>query len=442
MARKALFIVFLISLLVSFFYFKPLLFKDEPEPLLIDRLPVGDFIGKINIIEIARESHSFLYYNKIPFRDFLSYEFLLAQGKSYGLDLQKPACFFANETGEWGAIISIIDSSKINSGINRLSKEININDTLVGDQKVYKIKNTKTYITYGKKWMFVYTGTQLPKRMYHVIYSKRGDVHNVWKDFFKNKHFKNENLVVYSNWKKLIDRGIERAIFAHDADSNFMHLKAYIKSKDSLYISMKEKGLAFNSQFEANKSINFHFDVTKIKNKPNHPLFIWLKQLSKRISFPFNEFLKAWEGDIAFHEGGKHVIKETVIETEMDEEFNMTEVKKLRDVIVPGYAVLFSMNKFQKQFVSKLFAKGIMTKENNKYRFLGSPPLKINQKPNFLFLYTTDNTPKITENAINGGFWTHHRTKYDFSIDSLNSHEILFSVHFPMISLLKRNKFL
>lgn len=442
MARKGLFIVFLLSLLGGFFYLKPILFHKEPEPSLTDRMPIGDFIGKVDIIDIARESNAFLYYNKIPFREFLSYEFLLAQGKSYGLDLQKQAYFFANESGEWGSILSLIDSSKIVSGINRLKKDFKIEDTIVGGQKVYKLNKTNVYMTYGKLWMFIYHGTQLPKRMYHVIYSKKGDTHAEWTRFLETKKFAKENFVVFSNWKKMKDKGIETAVFAHDADSAQFHLKAYIKTNDSLYFSQKESGISFDSRIKGNKYVSLHLDVSKIRNQPGHPLFSWLRQLSKRISFPFNDFLRAWEGDITFHEGGTHVIKETVVETVMDEEFNLTEVKKEKDVNVPGYAVLFSMNQYQKQFVSTLFAKGIMTKENRRFRFLGSPPLKINQKPNYLFLYSTDYTPKIIENTYNGGYWTNERTTYNFSLDSLNSHELTFTVRFPMMTLLRRNKFL
>jgi hypothetical protein len=442
MARKGLFLVFLISLLVSFFYLKPLLFKYDREPNLTDRIPVGDFIGKFNIIDLARESHSFLYYNKVPFREFLSYEFLLAQGKSYGLDLQKPAYFFANETGEWGSLISLIDSSKIISAINRLKTDFRIEDTIVGGQKVYKLAKSDTYMTYGKLWLFVYNGKQLPKRMYHVIYSKYGDINPVWNSFLKSKKFKKENLIVYSNWNKFKEYGIKKAVFAHDADSIKMHIKGYVLSDDSLLINKKEKGISFDSKFKGDKTIDLHFDISKIKNKTDHPLFVWLRQISNRIGFPLNDFLKAWEGDLAFIEGGTHVVKENVIEMVMDEEFNVSEVKKQKDVIVPGYAVLFSMNKHQKEFVSQLFSKGIMTKENNKFRILDSPPLKINQKSNYLFLYSTDYTPKITQNNRNEGVWTNKNVRYHFQLDSINSHEMEFSVHFPLLNFLKRNQFL
>jgi hypothetical protein len=442
MARKGLFIVFLISILVGFFYLKPILFKKDPEPLLIDRIPTGDFLGKINLLEVARESYNFLYYNKIPFRDFLSYEFILAQGKSYGLNLQKSSYFFTNEGGEWGGLVSLSDSSKIISGINRLKQDFSFVDTLVGDQKVYRVSKTNLYLTYGKYWLFIYNGKQLPKRMYHVIYSKYGDCHKEWKAFQHFNKFKNEHLVVYSNWKKLKEKGIKHALFAHDSDSINFHIKTYFKSKEPLLISTKDKGLSFDPKFKGSKYVSLHLDISKIKEKPEHPLNLWLKQLSKRISFPYQEFLKAWEGDIAFHEGGTHIVKETVIETVVDEEFNLTEVKKEKDVQVPGYAILFSMNQHQKEFVSTLFARGIMTKDNKRYRFLGSPPLKINQKPNFLFLYSTDNTPKIIESNENGGYWSDKRMKYTFSLDTLTQKELMFSVHFPMFSFLKRGKYL
>ena len=115
-----------------------------------------------------------MFYNKIPLRDYLSYEFILAQSKIYGIHSQKPIYFFVNENGEWGSVASVRDSSKILNGIVRLKKELAINDTLVGGQKVYCLNKEKIYFTYGKTWLFFYHGNQLPKRMYHVMYSKRG----------------------------------------------------------------------------------------------------------------------------------------------------------------------------------------------------------------------------------------------------------------------------
>ncbi|MES2588077.1 MAG: hypothetical protein V4622_03795 [Bacteroidota bacterium] len=441
LARKGLFIVLLISLILGYFYFKPFLSPVEEEPELADRLPVGDFLGKVYVLDVARETNSFLYYNKLPFRDFLTYEFLLAQGKNYGLDLQKPLHFFANEDGEWGSLLTLNDSSKIISGINRIRQNFDLEDTLVGGQKVTKIANQNLYMTYGKKWLFIYHGSQLPKRMYHVIYSKKNDIHASWKDFNNNKQFSNESVVVYSNSPKIQKHGIETALFSFDCDSIQVNLKTYLKSKEMLNLSIKDSGMALLPKNNMDKNLSLHLNVSKLRNNPRDPLVKWISKISKRISFPINDFLKAWEGDLTFQEGGTQSIKESYIETEFDDEFNATEVRKTKDVLVPGYSVLLSMNSFQKEFVSKMFAKGIMRKENNRFHILTSPPLHINQKPTYLMLYSADRAPKITINKDNRGYWSAKRTKYYFNLDSLNTQEVFFSVNFPAISLFRKNIF-
>jgi hypothetical protein len=43
--------------------------------------------AQIYVLDVARESAPMLFYNKVPIRDFLTPEFLLAQGKNYGIDL-------------------------------------------------------------------------------------------------------------------------------------------------------------------------------------------------------------------------------------------------------------------------------------------------------------------------------------------------------------------
>lgn len=442
LARKGLVIVLLISLIAGYFYLRPYLTKHEPEPHITDRMPIGDFIGKIKLLDLARETDAFLYYNKLPFRDFLSVEFILAQGKNCGLNIQKPIYFFANESGEWGSLVTVSDSSKISNGIVRLKQNVSLEDTLVGGQKVLKIPNEKIYLTYGKYWMFIYHGKQLPKRMYHVIYSKKGEINPVWRKFMRNKKFENESIVVASNWKKIQKYGMDYAIFTHDSDSIHFKLKSYFKNKEDFDFKLKQDGLGLQSNGVNDKYLSFHFDVEKIRSKINSPIKMLLTELSKRVSFPVEDFFKAWDGDISFHEGGKQTIKETIIETQYDEDFNPIEVKKEKDVEIPGYSVLLSMNEFQKNFVSKLFAKGIMRKENNRFYILTSPPLKINQNKNYLMLYSAQHAPKIISDKLNGGYWKDHKTLYDFTIDSLNQRELFFSLRFPGMSLLRKNKLL
>lgn len=441
MARKGLIIVVLIGILGAFFYFRIYFNNREQEPSIIDRLPTADFIGKADVLEIAREISPFLFYNKIPFRDFMSYEFLLAQGKNYGIDLQSPAYFFANENGEWGALVSVNDSSKIVGGLQRLRRDVVLQDTLVGDQRVIKVPAEKVYMTYGKNWLFLYHGLQLTKRLNHVRYSRRGEQHAIWTTFLKSKPFAKESLAIYSNWKKTKNFGLETLIFSQDCDSINMRLKVYAKSKTPLKVKLKEQGIGISSNTVNTKALNLHLDISAMRKDRNHPLIKWLTYKTKRINFPVAAFFEAWEGDLIFYEGGFQKVKEQYIEIVMDEEFNTSEVKREKEALVPGYTVLFSMNENQKKFISKLFAKGIMTKENNRFRLLASPPLRINQKPNFLMLYSADYSPKIVQSVANEGYWVENRTRYNFKLDSLGYKDVFFSIDFPALRALRHNKF-
>lgn len=441
MARKVLFIVFLISLLAGFFYYKPLFGRNAPEPLLVDRMPDGDFLGKVYLLDVARESSAMLFFNKIPVRDFLSHEFLLAQGKSYGLDLQKPAFFFANDTGEWGALVEVSDSSKIHPGIERLRKNIELEDTLVSDQKVYLLKSEHLYLTYDKKWFFIYKGTQLPKRLYHVKFAEKNDMSRAWRAFVTEPQFRDEKLIIYSNSKRLKEQGIETALFAHDSDSTSVRIKTYIRNTKPLNIAMKDSGLAYVDKPGTDKLINLHLNIDKLRNDKTDPLYKWMGKMGRKVSFPTDAFLNAWEGDLSFHQGGTVQVKETFIESVLDDNFNYTDVKRTEIKSVSGFAFMMSVNANQKEFISRLFAKGIMRKENNKFYVLTSPPLKIRQTPTHLYLYSSDVSPATKVSTFNGGLWKEDGIKYGFSLDSVSRHEVFGTIHVPVQRLLKRSKF-
>lgn len=441
MARKVLFIIFLISLLIGFFYYKPLFERNKPTPSIIDRLPSGEFIGKVKILEVAKESSGMMFYNKVPFRDFLAPEFLLAQGKGYGLDIQKPAYFFVNSEDEWGALVEVSDSSKIRSGIERLRKNIDLEDTMVSQQRVYLVKSERLYLTYDKKWLFIYKGTQLPKRLYHVMFAEKNEMKRSWKAFLKESQFSNENLVVYSNSKKLKAFGIETAIFAHDSDSTAVRIKTYIRNSKSLGISKKASGLGFVDNNAKDKLINLHLNIEKLRDDKDDPIYKILKDLSRKISFPLDAFLKAWEGDISFHQGGTVKVNETFVETIMDENFELTEVKSTQQKEVPGFSFLMSCNEYHKDFLNQLFSKGIIRKNGNKYYLLTSPPLKIMQTPTHFYLYSAAYLPKTAVSDLNGGHWRNDKgVQYGFSLDSISRHELFGTVTIPVERFLKKKK--
>lgn len=440
MARKVVLIFILSVVLACFLFLKPVFYQKSIEARLIDRLPSADFIGKLNILELARETSGMMYYHKLPFRDLTSKEFLLSQGKSYGLNLQKPIYIFGDEVGDGGCLIHVSDSTKIASGIDRLRKSVNIKDTLIEKQKVFFSKKDNVFLHYGSNYLLLYKGTLFSKTLKSVLKAKHKKILPLWSRFLKEKHFKNEHLVIFSNWSKLKKAGIESAIFAHDSDSLSFNLKSYLRKTKPFYIKKKEIGLAFSSVPDANKSVELHLDISELKQHLNDPLLLLAMNLGKRIGFPFIDFIKAWEGDLCFVEGGTQKTRESYIETELDENFNTTEVQKYRDVLVPGYSLYLSTNKLGNKLINRLFEKGIMTSEAEKIRFLYSPLLKIRQANGYIQLYSGNQAPRLVNSSNNSIVWTNKGTIYRFNIDSLNRHEIFGSLQIPVKRIFRRNK--
>ncbi len=439
---KKIFVIIVLSIgLATFLYLKPYFERKTEEPYLVDRLPDADFMGKAFILDVARETSAMLHYNKVPFRDFFSYEFLLGQAKSYGLNLQNPTYLFANENGNWGALIEVSDSSKIGNGLERLQKIIKINDTLIAGQKYYHYKAESGYLAYGKNWMFIYKGTNFEEQLTRVISARRNDITPAWKAFLHNKQFRNEKLVLCSNWSKMKDYGIETAIFAHDSDSVSFRLLSYIKNKKRLNIAMKNKGIDFASKRYTDKSLNIHLDISQLKKDPKDPLYKLLVKLGRKISFPTVEFLNAWEGDLSFRQGGTYNVKETYVESVLDDNFNVTEVKSVRDVKVPGFSAMFSVNRRGDLLIQRLLTKGILREENEKYYFLMSPPLNMRRLENNLIFYSGEYTPRTIRNSSNYGIWNERGTKIHFDLDSLSSHEIFGSMYIPVERIIRRNRF-
>jgi hypothetical protein len=439
-ARKVVLIFILSVVLACFLFLKPVFYQKSIEARLIDRLPSADFIGKLNILELARETSGMMYYHKLPFRDLTSKEFLLSQGKSYGLNLQKPIYIFGDEVGDGGCLIHVSDSTKIASGIDRLRKSVNIKDTLIEKQKVFFSKKDNVFLHYGSNYLLLYKGTLFSKTLKSVLKAKHKKILPLWSRFLKEKHFKNEHLVIFSNWSKLKKAGIESAIFAHDSDSLSFNLKSYLRKTKPFYIKKKEIGLAFSSVPDANKSVELHLDISELKQNLNDPLLLLAMNLGKRIGFPFIDFIKAWEGDLCFVEGGTQKTRESYIETELDENFNTTEVQKYRDVLVPGYSLYLSTNKLGNKLINRLFEKGIMTSEAEKIRFLYSPLLKIRQANGYIQLYSGNQAPRLVNSSNNSIVWTNKGTIYRFNIDSLNRHEIFGSLQIPVKRIFRRNK--
>lgn len=440
MYRKFLTLVLIAGSLGLILFVKSFLFEQPKAPRLIDRLPTADFLAKANILELAKETNSLLQYNKLSMRDFTTYEFLLGQGKQYGIDLETNMYLFANENGNWGALLRLTDSSKVQIGIERLSKYAQLQDSVVGGNKFYYIPSEKSFLHYGKDYALIYQGDAFLKTLNHVVSAHFGAQLGVWRKFLKQKQFKNEHLVIYANWDKLKRFDIQTAMFAHDSDSLGFKLKSYIKKRTPLYFSLKKSGLSYSSNLQTERLIDVHLDVTEFKQQRQDSVYVQLLQLSRKIGFPFERFMASWNGDLVYQEGGKQVQEIRYIETVLDEDFNETEVERLRYDTVPGFAVLASMNNAAPFFIGKLMQKGLLREEDNGYRFLFSPLLHFQKTGPYYQYYSAATAPPIVKSNQCQVLWKYKGTKYYFKIDKVTRYEIFGSLQVPVRTLLRRNK--
>lgn len=435
-------LIFVLALaLAAFLVLRPYIFKKADPPLITDRLPDADFIGRAYLLDVARETSGMLYYHKIPFRDLLSYEFILSQGKQYGLNLQDPLYFFANENGNWGALLQVSDSSKILEGIERLRKFTKITDSLHEEHRIFSFPEQGGSLIYGKNYMLIYKGTEFKKVFDRVTKAKRGDVSPVWKAFLREKQFKDEKLVICSNWSKINEYGISTALFAHDSDSISFRLKSYIRNKKPLNFSMKKEGVSFSSKGYVSRMLNLHLDISKLRDAEDDPLYQLMVKLGRRVGFPTREFMNAWEGDISFRQGGFQTIKESYIESVLDEDFNVTEVTKEKEIKVPGFSLMLSVNENHQKLINRLFAKGLLRQEEKQLRFLFSPPLKMQKRSGYYYFFSGDYLPRTEQQTTNHGVWMHKGTSYEFSIDSLSTYEIFGSVYIPVNRIIRKSRF-
>ncbi|MBI3239402.1 MAG: hypothetical protein HYZ43_11275 [Flavobacteriia bacterium] len=437
--------IFLIALLCAalglFLFIRPRLFAPEPKPSLIDRLPESEILGRFYLLDVARESSPMLFYHKIPFRDLASADFLLSQAKNFGLDVQKQSYFFADRSGEWGTFLSVIDSSRIQNGLIKLEQFVPVTDTTILQRKVRFLPKQNLYIFYDKTYLMVYHGTKIKARLSRCINAKHGEMGDSWKKFQSLKTFRDDKLVVFSNDKKLKKYGVEYSLFAHDSDSLSFKLKTYIKTSKNHKLKMKVSGSAFESTPTTTRMLDLHLDISEFRKDKKHPLYLWIAEMGRKVSFPTDAFFAAWDGDLCFQQGGTQMVEEEVVETGYNEEFEMTEIRTTRLVPIPGFAVMISVNDQSKNLVSGLFSKGIINKQGNKYRFLFSPPLTLNIKPTTISAYSSGRSPKVNTGSNCSGLWNYKGTPVAFQVDSLKQRGVYGSIQFPVNRLIRRSKF-
>ena len=192
MAKKVFFIFLLALALGAFLVLKPFFLKKPADPTIEDRLPDEEFIGRVKLIDFARESEKITEKNQVSVKDFIAHDFLLSQSKNYGIDLRKYSYVFGNSKGEFGLITELTDSAKVMAGINRLKIIYPIKDTLIGTKKVYVLKKEKLYFYYDKTYAFIYKGNQISSKFKRIVDAKLNDQTSTWKAFLKDNTFKKD----------------------------------------------------------------------------------------------------------------------------------------------------------------------------------------------------------------------------------------------------------
>ncbi len=427
--------------LVAILVLRPYLTEKKRPPRIEDRLPDADFIGSAFILDVARESSGMLFYHKVPFRDLLSQEFILSQAKLYGIDLQRKTYFFANENGEWGGLFHVNDSTKIKDGIERIKKFIEVRDSNHLEQRVYIYKKERIYLTYSNQYVFVYRGSAFEKFHKRVLLAAYGQLSPMWKKFFTKRKIKNEPLLLFTQWKKLKEKGVKSVLFSHDVDSTLIRLKVCIESEQPLNVRAKKGGLSLVRSNNTEKHVQLHVNATGLRTAKEDPIINLLEQVSSRIRFPFDPFFNAWEGDLSFQQGGMHPTTESFIESVLDDNFNVSEVRKTKVVMVPGFSLALSVNDAFDALLRKLFAKGIMTKDGAGFRVLFSPRLYMTKKDQYVLFHSSQMAPKLVEDDKSYGKWKEAESFYQFSMDSISRNELFGSMYFPVKKILKRNRF-
>lgn len=444
MYRKLTLIIVAATMFAVLLIFKPweLLFSEDQTPSFYDRLPVSDNIGRSDILSLSTTFSKTLYHYQSPLREFLSPEFLLSQGKNYGLDFQSSVYFFADDKDskyftDLGIMVMVLDSSKIGEGIQRFSNMMSFKDTTMFSQRVFAYRGRDMYITYGSDWFLFYNGKNFEGRLRSILKAKKNDIPAEWRTFLNNYNLTRHNVVMRSFSPKLQSRGIQQATFTAQNDSTTIIISAIMEPFDSVSFQIRS-GYQLKEKEFTKRLVNLHLDVSKVKRNSRDPIYAILSELGKKVSFPVDAFLDTWSGDLAFRNGGTYLLKEEYIESELDEDFNITEKVKIKEVKISGVSAYLSVSEKNRPFIRSLYNKGIITEDGDRVRVLFSPPLNLRSSDSSLLVYSSNYKPELHEGSVNMGIWPVSKTPVTFYLDSTSAHSIYGRIQFPADELLQQ----
>ncbi len=437
MYKKVAVIIVLALLLGLILYFKPFKRPVKTELRIENVLPESDLVGRVNLLDFLKETSDLLNFNNVPLRGFLTYEFMLSLAKKYGIDLQSRLYVFANDRGDYGCIVPLNNSNKLGDAIERISVDFDVSITKKGIDQIYHISEENIYFFNRDKYLLIYKGDYFPEIYKEIVHSKPSVIRSSWKNLFSDSYFKNDHVVFYSQNEKIKEYGIDHIFFAHDSDSAGFYMKSRAKMNDSIPFLINKKGKSIQFSNSSLRKIDLHLNFSHLNKNTKKLIEKKLSVFTKKISFPLEDFLDLWGGDLCFEEGGYYRITEKYIETELDENFETREIEKTREVIVPRYKMMISTVHPAHSFISKLLKKGILTQEEDQFRFLFSPLFKTKIKKDAVIFYSSQHIPRLVPNEENIIHWDYKGTNLKFSLDSSVNNVIYGGLDIPVESLIK-----
>ena len=436
MYKKISIIVLLAVLLILLLYIRPFSDSDHPNFKIELILPEADVVGTIQVLDLLKETSELLVFNDVKSRQFLTYEFMLSMAKKYGIDLQSKVYLFANDRGDYGFVIPLLKSSKLEKAYERVAMDFEVTDTIIGKDQVFKINEEDLFFFKRKQYAVIYKGKYFSE-IYGQLSNKSTELRKSWKTLLSNPYFKNEHLVMYAKNDKLNDLGIGHVFLAHDSDSTDFYLKSRIVMNDSIPFLINENGRSIDYSSSSDRMIDIHLNFQKLNVNTKDLIAAKLKNIAKKINFPIKDFIALWAGDLCFEEGGFYTVFEKYVETQLDENFETQEVEMTKEIIVPRYKLMVSTIGPATPFINKLLTKGILTKEDEKYRFLFSPLFKMKIYKNYCMFYTNENIPKVIPSETNKLKWEYNGVLFNFDIDSSVNNTLYGGVKIPAKDLLE-----
>ena len=131
-----------------------------------------------------------------------------------------------------------------------------------------------------------------------------------------------------------------------------------------------------------------------------------------------------------------YLLNEKYIESELDENFNISEVIKTKETKISGVSGYLGVSGNSKDFLKTMYRKGILTEEGKRIRFLYSPPLNLKTSDSTYLFYSSNYKPELFPGDQNNGVWTVSNTQLNFYLDSTTTRSIYGRIILPLDEIL------